>query len=245
MALPTPTRSDGLEPAIRRVDPAGSHRYTLLFATILATSLGGLVVALRFPTEAEGFTYATVAEDPIAFWSFLLAAGVNLAVGTTALAVAGMSLVRQRGAVWATLGAASMWLGAGLYAVGIGNWAGMFVTATRPVVLDQSTGRDLVDAINTDVLLMWAAPGGGAALVAIGTVLLAVGLWRARSVPRWIPTVAAVGIVASFLIPTSGLVGLFVEGPIAVSSLAIGWYAWRGRASREPSRSPRQEPPSR
>ncbi len=119
-----------------------------------------------------------------------------------------------------------MWLGAGLYAVGIGNWAGTFVTATNPA-LDETMSRALVDAANTDGLHMWAAPGGGAGLVAVGTVLLAVGLWRARSVPRWVPTVAAVSIIASLLMPTAGLLGLIVEGPIAVSSIAIGWYAWR------------------
>lgn len=53
----------------------------LLFATICATSLGGLVMALRFPTGADGFTYATAAEDADALGVFLLAAGVNLAVG--------------------------------------------------------------------------------------------------------------------------------------------------------------------
>ena len=233
MALPTPTRSDGPDSATRRSKAADDHRVTLLFATILATSLGGLVLALRFPTEAEGFTYAIVAEDPTALWVFLLAAGVNLAVGVTVLAVAGMSLARQRGAVWATVGAASMWLGAGLYAVGIGNWAGMFAAATHPTVLDEPASRALVDAIDADAARMWAAPGGGAALVAIGTVLLAVGLWRAHSVPRWIPIVAAVSIVVSFLGPTSGLVGLFVEGPIAVSSIAIGWYAWRDAGTHE------------
>jgi hypothetical protein len=228
MTLPIPTRSDNPKPTARRLRAADSHRYTLLFATILATSLGGLIVTLRFPTEAEGFTYTLVAEDPNALWAFLLAAGVNLAVGVTVLGVAGMSLARRRGAGWATLGAASMWLGAGLYAVGIGNWAGMFVTATDPTVLDEPTSRALIDTMNADALRMWAAPGGGAALVAIGTALLAIGLWRARSVPRWIPIVAAVSIMVSFLVPTSGLVGLFVEGPIAASSIAIGWYAWRG-----------------
>lgn len=203
------------------------HRATLLFATIVATSLGGLVVAMRFPAEEAGFTYSTVAAAPQALWRFLLAAGVNLVVGVTALAAAGMSLARQRGAVWATVGGAIMWLGAGLYAVGLGNWAGMFVAATHPTALDERSSEALVETLNADALLMWMAPGGGAAAVAIGTVLLAVGLWRARTIPRWVPLVAAVSIVASFLVPTSGLVGLLVEGPSAIASVAIGAYAWQ------------------
>jgi hypothetical protein len=223
---PDVARSARPAPKLGEVAAAHSQRFAILFATIVATSLGGLVVALHFPTEAEGFTYATVAQHPRAFWWFLLAAGINLAVGVTALAVAGTSLARKRGVAWATLGGALMWLGAGLYAVGIGNWAGTFVTATNPV-LDEAMSRALVDAANTDGLHMWAAPGGGAGLVAVGTVLLAVGLWRARSVPRWVPTVAAVSIIASLLMPTAGLLGLIVEGPIAASSIAIGWYAWR------------------
>jgi hypothetical protein len=80
---------------------------------------------------------------------------------------------------------------------------------------------------------MWAAPGGGAALVALGTLLLSVGLWRARTVPRWIPIVAALSIVSSFVAPTAGLTGLLVEGPIAASSIAIGWHAWRSAATHD------------
>jgi len=86
---PEVDRSARPDPKVGEVAAARSRRFALLFATIVATSLGGLVVALRFPTEAEGFTYATVVQDPRTFWWFLLAAGVNLAVGVTALAVAG------------------------------------------------------------------------------------------------------------------------------------------------------------
>lgn len=232
MALPTPTHPDDLRSTSDRI-ATPRHRVTLLFATILVTSLGGLIVTLQFPTESEGLTYAIVTQNPRGLWVFLLAAGANLAIGIPALAIAGMMLARRRGTVWATVGGATMWLGAGAYAVGIGNWAGMFASAVHPAVPDESTSRALVDAVNADTLLMWAAPGGGAALVALGTVLLSVGLWRARTVPRWIPIVAAVGIVSSFVAPTAGPMGLLVEGPIAASSIAIGWHAWRHAGTRD------------
>jgi hypothetical protein len=52
-------------------------------------------------------------------------------------------------------------------------------------------------------------------------------------VPRWVP-ILHLGIVVTFLVPTSGLLGLAVELPVAVGSIATGYYAWR-RALRHPA----------
>jgi hypothetical protein len=125
-----------------------------------------------------------------------------------------------------------MWIGAAFYAAGLDNWAGMFTAATDPTTLDVATSTALVAQLNTDTVRMWAASGGGAALVALGTVLLAIGLLRARTVPRWIPIVAGVSILATFLVPIDGVTGLLVEGPVAISGIAVGWYAWQRWRSR-------------
>jgi hypothetical protein len=57
----------------------------------------------------------------------------------------------------------------------------------RPSGADPATAARLIDHVNDDTVRMLAGPIGGALLVALGSMLLAVALWRARTVPRWVP----------------------------------------------------------
>lgn len=214
-----------------RAGRVAEGRRALLFAAVLLTSIGGLAVGLAFPeVDADGFIpYATVAEYRGFLWGFLALAGVNLVVAVWAGALAALLLTPQRGSRWATMGAALMGVGAAAYGVGLGGWSTALFVATDPVVLDTATATALVEGFQGDATRMWLAAGAGAGLVALGTVLVSVGLWRARSVPRWVPVVLGVSSVATFVLPTSGVAGLITEGPVAVSSIAVGWYAWRGR----------------
>lgn len=207
------------------------QRLAVLFAAILLTNVAALALALAASIGSEGdvdgFTYSAVQGDRSYFWTFLVLSGSNLVVGVTAIALAAVLLTPARGAVPATVGAAMCFLGAGFYAVGIGGWATAYYFATDLAVLKPATSMALFDQINTDFARTYGAAFGGAALVAVGTVLLSVGLWRAGTVPRWIPIVAAVSILLTFIVPPSGAPGPLVEGTLAVASIAIGWYAWR------------------
>ncbi len=220
--------------------PAASQatrsRMTVLLVTVVATSVVGAAMSLLFPLdlEADAATlHADVAGSREAVRWVLVLGAVNLVVGVCALALAGLLLAPARGAAWATVGAGGMWLGAALYGVGVGGWAELFPAATHPA-LDESASHDLVAALVDDPVQLFATAGAGAALVALGTVLLAVGLWRARTVPRWLPVLTAVSILLTFVLPTTGLLGLLVELPVAVSAIAIAWYAWQRRAGSRP-----------
>ena len=74
---------------------------------------------------------------------------------------------------------------------------------------------------------MLAVPIGGALLVAIGSLVLAVALWRARTVPRWLPIAGALTAVATIVIPPSSALGLVAEAASSVTTVAVGWYAWQ------------------
>lgn len=206
-------------------------RMTLLFAVIVLTSVAGLAVGLWYPAPDAGDRYTYAGVQPIRdfWWAWHVFAGVNLVVGVTALALAGLRLVPSRGAVWGTVGASMMWLGAGLYGVGLGGLATAYHYATSPV-LDRASGMALVEALGTDFARLYGIVLPGALLVALGTVALSVALWRARTVPRWVPIVAGISILATFVVETSGPAGLLAEGPVAISSVAIGWHAWRTSA---------------
>ena len=202
------------------------ERILALFLVVLGTQLLGLAVAFWFPIEPGQVGLAELESERGYVWVFFSLAAVNLAVGLPALALAGWLLTPHRGAVWGTLGGAGICLGAGFYAAGVAGWAGSYFVATSSEVIGVDAAQELLAAVNADDARLWSLAGGGAALVALGTVGLSVGLWRAASVPRWIPVVASVGIVATLVLPVSGAAGLLTEGPVAAAGIAIGWYAW-------------------
>jgi hypothetical protein len=218
--------------AARRSRVAGDRRLALLFAVILATSLSAF--ALSFASfvkpigDSDGLPgYAAIASHRSYVWAFFVIAGVQLIIGASAAALAALFLAPDRGARWATVGAGLVWIGAAIYGVGIGGWATVYYFATDPATLGSATAQRLVDHINDDVARMLAVPIGGALLVAVGSLLLAVALWRACTVPRWVPIIGAVSTVITVLAAPSGIVGLVGEAASSASTIAIGWYAWR------------------
>jgi hypothetical protein len=229
-------------PAVRASSRGGSERLALLFAVILATSLSAFALAFVSFVKPIGDgdsmpDYAAIAPHRAYVWTFFAVAGVQLIVGACAAALAAWLLVPDRGARWATVGGGLVWLGAALYGVGIGGWAAVYYFATDHATLGSATAARLVDHVNDDSAHMLSVPIGGAVLIAVGSLLLAVALWRARTVPRWVPIVGALSAVATVLLPPDGPAGLVAEAASSASTIAIGWYAWqRGRAAQTVAR---------
>jgi hypothetical protein len=214
---------------------------TLLLTVILVTSVSAFALAfvsfVKPVGDGDGLpAYADIAHVRGYVWTLFIVAGVQLVVGACAAALAGWLLVPNRGARWATVGATLIWLGAALYGVGIGGWATVYYFGTDPAVLDPATGARLIDHVNDDTVRLLAVPIGGALLIAIGSLVLAVALWRARTVPRWIPIAAAVAAVATVVLPPDGVAGLIAEAASSITTIAIGWYAWQRFTPRRPAR---------
>ena len=209
---------------------ARNGRLALLFAAILATSVSALalsVVSFAKPIgEGDGLPdYAGIAANRGYVWAFFAAAGVQLVIGACAAAIAAMLLAPNR---WGTVGGSIVWLGAALYGVGIGGWAAAYYFGTDPALAPR-TAAALIDRINDDTAHVLAVPVAGALLIGLGTLLLALALWRARSVPRWVPIVGALAAVATIVIPPDNPAGIVSETASSVTTIAIGWYAWRHR----------------
>jgi hypothetical protein len=219
-------------PATRLAKAAGNARLRLLFAAILVTSLSAValsVVSYAKPIgNGDGLPdYAAIAGARGYVWGFFLVAGVQLVVGACAAALAAWLLVPGRGAHWATVGGSLVWLGAAIYGVGIGGWAAVYYFGTDPRALDPATAARLIDHVNDDTARMLAVPIGGALLVALGSIVLAVALWRARTVPRWVPVLGIVTAITGIVIPPDTVVGIIAEAASSATTAAIGWYAWR------------------
>jgi hypothetical protein len=219
-------------PATRLTQAAGNRGLRLLFAVIVFTSLSAValsVVSFAKPIgHGDGLPgYAAVAPMRGYVWAFFFVAGVQLIVGACAAALAAWLLAPTRGARWANLGGSLVWLGAAIYGVGVGGWATLYYFGTDPAVLNPATAARLIDHVNDDTARMLAVPIGGALLVALGAMLLAVALWRARTVPRWVPVVAALSGVTGIVIPPDTVAGIMSEAVSSATTVAIGWYAWQ------------------
>jgi Domain of unknown function (DUF4386) len=216
-------------PHARPIAPPG--RLALLFGAIAVTSVTAVAlsaVSLVKPIGPGGNTlpgFAAVAPLRGYAWGFFTFAGVQMVLGVCAAALAVWILTPARGARWATVGGALIWLGAAAYAVGIGGWAAVYYFGTDPRL--GRAGAGLIDRFNHDGAHMLAVPIGGALLIALGGLLLAVALWRAGTVPRWVPALGAVSGIATLVLPPDTPVGVLAETVSSATTIAIGWYAWR------------------
>ena len=135
--------------------------------------------------------------------------------------------MRRRGSAWATAGAPALWLGAAVQATGIAGWALLYFFATGPS-LNAGAARPFLDAVDKDSrVFAFALVGQG--LVILGTILQAVGMFRSRAVPWWVPVLTLV-IVGTFVLPSNGWAGLIGAVPTAAGAIAMAWYAWRRNA---------------
>jgi hypothetical protein len=217
-------------PQTRERTRSADGRMALLFAVLVVTSVsaaGLSLVSLIKPIGAGGDAlpdYAALAPVRAYAWAFFTIAGVQLVVGVCAAALAGWILAPGR---WATVGGSLMWLGAALYAVGLGGWAAVYYFGADAGTLGSAAATRLIDQFNDDAAHMLAVPIGGALLVLVGGLLLSVALWRARSVPRWVPVVSAITGVATMLLPPDAVPGLLAECASSATTIALGWYVLR------------------
>jgi hypothetical protein len=212
------------ETLVRTVGPVTRRRVGYVAIALAFTAVAALPGGLLWPEPSgsgETYTYAAIQPHRALWWGLLVALGANLVINVPAQALLTVLLVRARGAAWATVGGIIMWIGTALYAVGVGGWATAYYFATAPGV-DPS----VIERINDDMGHVLGALIPGSMLVAIGTVLQAVGLLRSRAVPRWIPVLWLV-IVATFIVPGNGVAGLITAVPMTAAALGTAYYAWK------------------
>jgi hypothetical protein len=220
-----------------RADAADARRRlgaAILVGAMVVTTVFGQLVSLFFPEGDDGhYTYHSIEPDRTFFRTWLILAAVNLVVGVTAFALVGWLLVPARGWIIATAGACLMWVGCALYAVGVGGIATLYYFGADPAALDPAAGARLLDHLDDSFLAVWGPAIGGAVPTALGQIALAVGLWRAATVPRWIP-ILAFTIALTFVLPDAGVAGFFVELPSSLSGLGLAWYFWKRHGGSAP-----------
>jgi len=204
-------------------------RLALLFAVIVATSVGAFLLSLASyvrPIGKSDFpTFAELSQHRNYIWAFFLVAGIQLVIGVCGAAIVGVVLAPARGSRLATIGAALLFLGAAAYGVGIGGWATVYWFATDTTVLDPATATRLVHAANHDVAHMLVVPIAGAVIVGVGSLVLCAGIWRAATVPRTLIIASALSTVATVVLQPDTFFGLSAELVSSLTTIALGWYA--------------------
>ena len=104
------------------------------------------------------------------------------------------------------------------------GWAATYYFATDPA-LNSTAATALLAHIKDDPRMMVLGVVGVLA-VTVGTVLQAVGLLRARSLPIWVPIVSLTEVLP-LLLPSQGPAALIASVPIVVACVGIGYFAWR------------------
>lgn len=209
-------------------DAATRHRVALLALTLAVTAVLATVGGLFWPEPAGGgetYSYADIADQRTLWWGLLMGLAAMAVVNVPMQALAVMVLVRRRGSRLATTGGVLMWVGAGLQVVGVAGWAAVYFFATDPSV-DATAGSAVIEAANSDLGHLFGLMIPGAAMVLLGTILQCVGLFRSRSVPKWVP-IAALTILLTFVIPGNGVLGLLTSLPMAAGSIGLAYYAWK------------------
>jgi hypothetical protein len=139
-------------------------------------------------------------------------------------------LVPSRGRAVATVGTALLALGLAANSLSQSTHGYLLYWASAPEV-DPAAGVDVVSEAESATALVtlpvsfWSVP-----VFAVGLVLVAVALWRAGSVPRWVPVGMVVAGVAAGAIGTGPLMLGVLALDVAVHGTALACAARRATA---------------
>ncbi len=220
------------ELGVQRTASTQRSRVTLLAAVVALTGVTAFALALVshvWPIGAgsDHPKYVDLAPQRTYVFVFFALAGVQLVVGVCAAALVGLILAPRRGARWATIGAALLFVGGAAYGVGLGGWATSYWFATDASSLPAPAGAALVDGMNHDTVHMLLLPIAGAIVVGVGSLVLLTGIWRARTAPGALLAASALSTVATVVLPPDALMGVFAEAASSVTTIALAWYARR------------------
>jgi hypothetical protein len=221
MSVATPT-----SPAATALATVSRVRAAVVAAILTAGAIAVAVVVLWQPWgERDRLGYADIAPHRDAAWLGTVADGLGYAAVGIALGLAACMLAPGRGSAWATIGAAMTGLGgvmfcAGMVAFGTFAW---YATSTDAIPADAGTAlMTYAEDSPGHVLGLQMA---GFLLLTVGSLVVMVALWRARSVPRWLPIGYAVLTVGVFAL--GGVALNVVQAAQTLSLLAVAFYAVR------------------
>lgn len=223
------------QPAVQQATdrlPVGGARALLLALAVAIGALGSALLGLWHPEPDSGdaFSYAQLQPIRDAWWAYHFFGSVVVVLAGLGSAVAACLLAPTRGRIWATVGAVVLVAGSALFAAGLAAEAALFAYAADPAALPADAGTALMSYVGAHPERYVVGTGLGGVLLTLGPVVVAVALWRARSVPIWVPVALVFSNVAAFFVPF-GLVGFALALPGTAAMIVVGWLVWRRSAA--------------
>jgi hypothetical protein len=206
-----------------------SARIRLLAAALTLGAAAWIAVGVWTPVDelrtGDDLPFEGVRSHRGGWLTWHLLDGLGTALVMIGLAFAVCVLVQARGARWATVGAALAVLGGLLFSAGSVSFGLLGAYATESDALRAAAGQGLIDYVNEE-----GGPGLGVVvpgflIMTLGQLLLAVALWRARTVPVWLPSAIVAAQVVLFV--AEGLVSGLTLAALAVLYGQVAWQVWR------------------
>jgi hypothetical protein len=202
----------------------GRARSTIVATALTLGSAAVAAVVLWRPVPRDTLDYAGLAPLRGEAWASYLIDSIGFMVAAVALSIAVCLLAPARGAGWANAGAiltsvGGMVFSAAVFAFAMLAWYGTAVPA--------ESGGPVLAALKDDGGHLMGPQVIGFLAYNVGTVLLATALWRARSVPRWLPIALAVLTVAQFPLPDR-LIDV-AQALLMAGYVAVAWFVMRAR----------------
>jgi hypothetical protein len=221
MSLSTTSTSARLAPgaAIR-------SRVDLVCGVLVLTALAFIPMGLAWPTVSDSGTVLGVDDvQPVrdSMWLLIMLTAVLGPLNVGAQAIAVLMLVRDKAAATATWGAALMVIGGVMEAVGLAGFAGAYFYPSDPAITHDAATQ-VYDAIAADHVHLLVLQLPGHLMLTAGIITQAVALFRARVVPRWVPTLT-LAILLTYAFPGSGVLGLVSVVPMTAGCIAVAYFA--------------------
>ena len=178
---------------------AGRGR-TRIIAAALAISAAVVAAVLLFrPWQVRNsFAYAELAPVRDAIWTAIFIDALAFVTVAISLALSVALAARTRGSRLANVGAFITIAGSVLFAMGAFAFVALVWLVTDTAVLPAADGARVLDAALTEMAHVVAPQALGFLLYTVGTLLLAVALFRSRAVPRWLPIAIVVATLLQF-----------------------------------------------
>lgn len=201
---------------------AAPARPTLIAVILSLASLIVATIVLWQPWgERDSFGYADIAPHRDGAWLGALADGLAFAAAGITLGLAVCLLAPARGRVLAAIGTVGTALGGALFSAGMVGFGALAWYATNPAALSAEAGTTLLAQVKDNPGHLLVIQMAGFLLFTVGALVLMVALWRARSVPRWLPVAYLVLTIATFA--TGGVVLNVVEAVQALAWLVVAF----------------------
>jgi hypothetical protein len=217
------------------VSPAATGLSRSRAATVSALlTLGAVAVAVVVLWQPWGernrLGYADIAPNRDGAWLGTLIDGLGFAAAGVALGLAVCLLAPARGSVLANVGAVMTGLGGVAFCAGIISFGSFAWYATSTDAIPAETGTALMTYLEDNPGHLMGPQMAGFLLFTLGSLVLMGALWRARSVPRWLPIAYLVLTIGLFVF--DGVALNVIEAVQMLSLVVVAYYALRVPVTR-------------